>query len=86
MRHNSTDNTGDRWTEDIISVLQEKGVTRSFKNQLASSGMGVYIQVRLLFQQQTGHLHYLFMALNQLLSQQGNQQPLKQEPAPKELG
>lgn len=38
MYHNSIDNAGDSWTEDIISV---------------------YIQVRFLFQQQTGHLPLL---------------------------
>lgn len=39
--------------------LAKKSVTRSFKKQLARSGLEVYIQVRLLFQRQTGHLPLL---------------------------
>lgn len=47
MYPNSKANTGSSRTEDIISIPQ-KQYHKIFQNLVARSGLGVYIQVRLL--------------------------------------
>lgn len=55
MYHNSTDNTGDSWTEDIISILKKK-VSQDLLKTVSQEWAGSLYSSDTSLQQQTGHL------------------------------